>query len=69
MTFSLLPAEARLRIYTISGRLVKDMTADAAGLAGWDGTNESGRPAASGFYFLFIQGAGRSETIKLALQR
>jgi kumamolisin len=69
MTFTFLPAGARLRIYTLTGRVVKDFSADASGMAGWDGTNESGRPAASGFYFLYIEGAGQSATLKLALQR
>lgn len=69
MTFSLLPAGARLRIYTLEGRLVKDMSADASGMASWDGTNQSGRPAASGFYFLYISGSGTGATLKLALQR
>ncbi|MHB2026675.1 MAG: hypothetical protein ACYCPQ_08585 [Elusimicrobiota bacterium] len=69
MTFSLLPANARLRIYTLSGLLVKDLTADSAGLAVWDGTNQSGRSAASGFYFVFAQGAGQEITLKIAIQR
>ena len=69
MTFSLCPAGARLRIYTLAGRLVKDFSADASGMASWDGSNQSGRPAASGFYFVYIEGAGQSTTLKLALQR
>ena len=69
MTFSLLPAGARLRIYTLAGLMIKDFSADASGLASWDGTNGSGRPAASGFYFLYIEGAGHSTTLKLAIQR
>jgi hypothetical protein len=69
MTFSQLPAGARIRIYTLTGLIVKDLSADATGLASWDGTNESGRNVASGFYFAFAQGAGGNQTIKLAVQR
>jgi kumamolisin len=69
MTFTQMPAGARLRIYTLAGRLIKDFSADPSGMASWDGTNQSGRPAASGFYFAYIEGAGQSTTLKLALQR
>ena len=69
MTFSLLPANARLRIYTLSGLLVKDLSADSSGMASWDGTNQSGRPAASGAYFVFAQGGGQETTLKLVIQR
>jgi hypothetical protein len=64
-----LPAGARVRLYTLSGTLVKDLGADANGEAAWDGTNESGAPAASGVYFAFAQGAGGSKTLKVAVER
>ena len=69
MRFQNLPAGARLRVYTFAGALVKDLSADGSGLASWDGTNQSGAPAASGVYFVFAQGAGTSKTIKVAVQR
>jgi kumamolisin len=69
MTFTLMPAGARIRIYTLTGVLVKDLNADATGSANWDGTNDSGRQAASGFYFAYIEGAQTSITLKLAIQR
>jgi sugar lactone lactonase YvrE len=69
MTFALLPANARLRIYTLSGLLVKELTSDSAGMALWDGTNQSGKPAASGFYFVFAQGEGGEATVRVAIQR
>lgn len=68
-TFSNLPANSRLRIYTISGLIVKDISADATGVATWDATNQSGRMVASGVYFIFVQGNGTEKTLKIAVQR
>ena len=68
-TFSNLPAEARVRIYTLRGELVKDLAAGASGLASWDATNQRGNKVASGVYFAFVQGAGASRTIEVAVQR
>ena len=69
MEFQNLPAGARVRVYTLTGELVKDLTANASGLAVWDGTNQSGRKAASGIYFALAEGAGERKTIKVAIQR
>lgn len=69
MTFSLLPAATRLRIYTYSGERVRELTTDSSGIASWDGTNDSGGQAASGVYFVYTQGAGASRTFKVAIQR
>jgi hypothetical protein len=64
-----MPAEARVRVYTLTGQLVADMTADSTGTAVWDVTNRSGRPVASGVYFVLAQGGGQETTTKLAVQR
>lgn len=69
MTFSQLPAEARIRIYTLVGEKVKDLTANASGMASWDGTNQSGAKVASGVYFVLAQGVGQDRTFKVAIQR
>lgn len=69
MTFSSLPSGARLRIYTLAGEKVKDLSASAAGVASWDGTNEDGRNVASGVYFVFGQSGGEKITFKVAVQR
>ncbi|MFA6004597.1 MAG: hypothetical protein WC881_11075, partial [Elusimicrobiota bacterium] len=69
MQFKNLPANARLRIYTLTGALVKDLNADAAGQASWDGTNQSGASVASGVYFIFAQGNGTKKTLKIAVER
>ncbi len=69
MVFSPLPAGTRLRLYTITGSLVKDLSADSTGIARWDGTNNAGAKVASGTYFAFIQGGGKSRTLTVAVQR
>ncbi|MCR4296543.1 MAG: hypothetical protein NUW21_13490 [Elusimicrobia bacterium] len=69
MTFTGLPADARLRIYTLKGALVQDLSADAAGRSSWDGRNRSGAQAASGVYFALAQGVGRSAKITVAIER
>jgi hypothetical protein len=69
ITFTNMPAEARVRLYTLNGQLVADLTADSTGTAVWDATNRSGRPVASGVYFAFIQGGGHESTLKVAIQR
>ena len=69
LAFRNLPANARLRIFTLGGALVKDISTDGSGQAAWDGTNQNGSPAASGVYFVFAQGAGTSKTIRIAVER
>ena len=69
MDFAALPAGAQVRVYTLLGELVKDLSADASGMASWDGTNRAGRTAASGVYLVLIQGHGQEKTIKVAVER
>lgn len=68
-TFSNLPANTRIRIYTPSGLLVKNIMADATGVATWDATNQSGRTVASGIYFVYAQGNGTKKTLTIVVQR
>lgn len=69
MTFANLPAEARIRIYTLTGQLVRDFSANAVGMGSWDGRNQSGEKTASGTYVVFAQGAGQKKTFKVIVQR
>ena len=69
MTFDRLPPGARVRVYDIKGALVEDLTADAAGVAVWGGRNRSGVPAATGVYFVYVQGGGQRATLKVAVQQ
>jgi hypothetical protein len=69
INFTQLPLGARLRIYTLTGEKVNELSADAVGHATWDGTNQAGQKAASGVYIVFVQGAGETKTLKVAIQR
>ncbi|MFC1522486.1 fibronectin type III domain-containing protein [Elusimicrobiota bacterium] len=69
MTFSNLPATAKLKIYTFSGELVQELTSNASGIARWDAKNSYGKKVASGVYFVFAEGAGGKKTFKIAIQR
>jgi hypothetical protein len=69
MVFSRLPPSSRVRIYTLTGELVRDLSADDIGVARWDGRNSSGQEVASGVYFVLLQGNGGRDTIKVAVQR
>jgi hypothetical protein len=69
INFNQLPPNARVRVYTLAGEKVKDLSVDATGHSTWDGKNESGRNAASGVYIVYIQGGGQTKTVKVAIQR
>jgi len=69
ITISNLPANSRARIYTIAGELVKDLTANAAGMISWNATNRSGQQVASGLYFVLVQGAGDKNRLRVVIQR
>jgi hypothetical protein len=69
MTFSGLPAGARLRLYSFDGTAVRELASDGAGQASWDGRNGAGEAVASGTYFVFIDGAVGERTLKVQVQR
>ncbi len=69
LKFQNLPAGARLRIYTLTGALVRDLNSDGSGQATWDGTNQSGANVASGVYFVLAQGNGTKKTFKVAVEK
>ncbi len=64
-----LPPFARVRVYTLAGELLKDLSADASGSAAWDGRNDGGRAVASGVYLLLIQSDGDKNVTKLVIER
>ncbi len=65
-----LPAAAHIKIFTATGRLLKELDADAAGqVLNWNGTDREGRALASGVYLAVIEGVGGRRTIKFAVQR
>lgn len=72
MTFLNMPANARIRIYSMRGDLVYDRLADAKGMLTWPGLNKSGREVASGVYFAIIEHVGATlprKTLKLVVHR
>lgn len=69
MTFSNLPPNTRIRIYSLLGELIKDLATNAAGMAGWDGANEAGVKVASGVYLVFVGSGIQNRTFKVAVQR
>jgi hypothetical protein len=70
VTFAHLPANTRIRIYTLAGEKVADLNADnATGLAAWDGNNGSGNHAASGVYLALVEGNDQEKMIKVAVER
>ncbi|HXF59366.1 MAG TPA: FlgD immunoglobulin-like domain containing protein, partial [Candidatus Saccharimonadales bacterium] len=67
------PTRVRLLIFDVSGARVRSL-ADRPMGAGiqeltWDGTNDGGRPLASGAYFYRLEAEGQMEAKKLILLR
>jgi kumamolisin len=66
VTFANVPAGAVVKIFTISGFLVKTIDVPISG-AIWDLTNDSGRNVASGLYFYLISNGDSTTTGKIAI--
>jgi hypothetical protein len=61
-----------LKIYDISGRLVKDLTSlisHPSSIVTWNGLDEAGRKAASGVYFVKLTADGKESVEKAVLLR
>jgi len=71
VTFSHLPANAKIRIFDISGVLVKtiDHSADKGQFNTWDLQNENNYPVASGIYIVHVDmpDLGKTKILKLAV--
>ncbi len=69
--FTRLTANAEIKIYTISGELVKSgLKADSTGVCKWDSTNNDGKMVASGVYLYYIKdGINEPAHGKLAIIR
>jgi hypothetical protein len=67
------PAQASLRIYDLSGKLVRTLVTGslAAGshTARWDTRDESGKPVASGVYYYRLEAGGLTATKQLVVTR
>lgn len=69
VNFTGLPAQAVIRLYSISGELVRELTANTAGMAVWDGRNRAGKKAASGIYLGSVKSPVGKASFKLAVIR
>ena len=68
LQFSNMPADARVRIFTVTGELVVDATA-AGGVFVWYGYNRFGHKAASGTYLVSIESSGQTKVRRVVLIR
>lgn len=64
-----IPADARVRIFTVLGEKVRELQASAAGIAFWDGRNAHGALVASGGYYALIQSGDDKTITRLAVER
>ncbi len=68
--FTRLTSKATLRVYTVSGELVRTIRKnDNSDSQEWDLKNENGRQVSSGLYIYFNQGGGTSKKGKLVIVR
>jgi len=66
------PSAVCLRIYDVSGRLVRELVRDVAAVAGrhettWNGQDDSGQMVAAGVYFYQLEAGAFSETKRMTL--
>lgn len=68
-----IPSHSSLRIYDMSGRLIRTLVDDdkqpGRYTLTWDGRNEAGRKVAAGVYFCYFRAAGFKQTRKIVLMR
>ncbi len=68
ITFDQMPADSTIRVYSLTGTLVKEIHAGAEQVS-WDVKNDSAEDVASGVYFVRVSGSGGDKTFKIAVQR
>jgi hypothetical protein len=70
VTFTRLTQDAMVRVYTVSGELVRTIKKNSnIDSIGWDLRNNSGRQVASGLYIYLNEGAGTVKSGKLVIVR
>jgi len=69
MTIDNIPANSKIRIYTLSGIKVWSGNATTTGLIVWDGKNKYGELVASGIYLCVIDSSAGKKIVKLAVER
>lgn len=69
ITIDRLPANAKVRVYTLSGDKVWETTSGSTGMVIWRGTNKSGNLVASGIYLAVIDSSAGKKVFKIAVER
>lgn len=71
ITFENLTDKTEIKIYTVAGRLVRELKLTAAdlGVKVWDGKNSAGVKAASGVYLAHIKSGSAVKVLKIAVER
>lgn len=69
MTFDRLPSLSRVRLYTLQGRLLRELEASPSGAAVWDLCNNRGEPVETGVYLALVTAEGERRAAKVAVQR
>jgi len=69
VTIDRIPANSKVRIYTLSGEKVWEATAGSTGVIIWKGTNKSGYLVASGIYLAVIESGSGKKVFKIAVER
>jgi hypothetical protein len=65
-----LVANARVKIYTVTGQLIRELSDDDGdGRVIWDGRNDGNTEVASGVYIGYISGSGATKKVKIAVER
>ncbi len=68
LVFAKIPDGSKVKIYTLSGKLVNEITAGRENCAYWDGKNEDGEECARGIYLFIIESSdGKKQTGKFTL--
>ena len=62
-TFSQMPAGSRVRVFTMRGEVLADMTANDSGIATWAAVNKQNRIVASGVYLVAVEAPNKSKKI------
>jgi hypothetical protein len=63
MRFTNLPDRATLRVYTISGTLIKELFHNGGRSIDWDLTTTNNLPVASGMYLVHVEGRNADDTV------
>lgn len=68
ISFDQLPANTHIRLYTISGQLIREESSPGS-IWTWDGTNQSGKDVASGVYLYILTSGSNVKKGKLTIIR